>query len=238
MECIAIIPARGGSKRIPRKNMRDFCGRPMMAWSIAAARESNLFDRVIVSTDSEEIAVVAGECGAETPFMRPAELADDHAATRPVVNHAIRQIERIYSQPKYVCCLYPTAPFVQAADFLKAMEILINNDCQIVFTAASFAHPIQRAFRLTESGRAEMFHPEYRATRSQDLEEAFHDAGQFYFGKTQAFLDDVPTFSQTSIPLILPRYRVHDIDTQEDWELAELVFNALNNLNTCEKSKE
>lgn len=199
----------------------------MMAWPIEAAQKSELFDRIIVSTDSEEIARVARDCGAETPFMRPKELADDYTATRPVINHAIGEIEKIDTLPDYVCCLYPAAPFVQASDLKKAFEFLANNDCRIVFTATSFAYPIQRAFKLTGEGRPEMFYPEYLNTRSQDLDEAYHDAGQFYMGDARAFLDDIATFSMASIPLILPRHKVHDIDTQEDWDRAELFFKAL-----------
>ncbi len=223
---VAIIPARGGSKRIPKKNIRLFCGKPMVAWPIDSARQSGLFERIIVSTDSEEIAQISRDCGAETPFMRPAQLSDDYTATRLVINHAIGQITKRYARPDHVCCIYPTAPFVSPSDLKKAFELLNKMDCQFVFTATSFPYPIQRAFKLTHGGRPEMFFPEFRQTRSQDLEEAFHDAGQFYFGKTQAFLDDIPTFSHASIPFILPRYRVHDIDTQDDWDYAELVFNA------------
>jgi pseudaminic acid cytidylyltransferase len=227
---IAVIPARGGSKRIPRKNIKEFCGKPMIAWPIEVAKASKLFDHIIVSTDDAEIAQVSKEWGAETPFMRPIELADDYTATRPVVNHAIREIEKRYGLPDYVCCIYPCAAFVQASELIKAFDILTQDDCQFVFTAGSFPSPIQRAFKLNQSGRPEMFYPEFRQSRSQELEEAFHDAGQFYLGKTQAFLDDTPTYSQASIPLILPRYRVHDIDTQEDWDYAEIVFNAFSSM--------
>lgn len=227
MNNIAIIPARGGSKRIPGKNIRVFCGKPLMAWPIETARKSGLFQRIIVSTDSPEIARVARKYGAEIPFMRPGELADDYTATRPVINHAIHEVERLYGRPSHVCCIYPAAVFVKAFELKQALELLITNVCQFVFSAACFSYPIQRAFRLNPDGRPEMFQPEHRHSRSQDLEQAFHDAGQFYFGKTQAFLDNIPGCSVHSIPMILPRYRAHDIDTEEDWDTAELMFKTL-----------
>lgn len=227
MTAVAVIPARGGSKRIPRKNIRDFCGKPMIAWSIEAAKGSGCFDRIIVSTDDEEIAQVAQEWGAEVPFMRPAELANDYAATRPVVNHAIGEITRLFGAPDAVCCLYPTAPFVTVEDLSRGLEMLEEEKADFVFTAATFAYPIQRAFRRTATGGLERIYPEHRNTRSQDLEETFHDAGQFYWGFRQAFLDNRDTVSSQSRALVLPRFRVHDIDTLEDWLRAETVFSAL-----------
>jgi N-acylneuraminate cytidylyltransferase len=227
MNSVAIIPARGGSKRIPRKNVKDFCGKPMIAWSIEAAKASGLFAHIIVSTDDAEIAEVAKTWGAEVPFARPKELSDDYTATRPVVNHAIRQIEAIHGLPDLVCCLYATAPFIQVTDLKRGLDILNVTGCEFSFTVTSFPYPIQRALKITADGRIAMFHPEHLGNRSQDLEEAFHDAGQFYWGCTQAFLDEVPTFTQASVPIILPRYRVQDIDTPEDWLHAEILFRAL-----------
>jgi len=224
---LAIIPARGGSKRIPRKNIKSFCGKPMIAWSIEVAQASGCFDRIIVSTDDEEIAKIARQWGAEVPFMRPAELADDHATTRPVVNHAIREATRLYGAPEAVCCLYPTAPFVTVEDLRRGLHMLQEEKVDFVFTAATFAYPIQRAFRRTATGGLERIQPEHRNTRSQDLEEAFHDAGQFYWGLSQSFLDERDTVSEQSRALMLPRFRVHDIDTEEDWLRAETVFSAL-----------
>lgn len=226
---VAVIPARGGSKRIPRKNVRDFCGRPMLAWSITAALESSCFDHVVVSTDDADIALVAKEWGAEVPFSRPVELADDFAATRPVVNHAIREIGATHGLPDFVCCLYATAPFVRASDLKRGLELLMTSGCDFAFTVTSYPHPIQRAMRITPDARVAMLHPEYRDTRSQDLETTYHDAGQFYWGRAQAFLDDALIFSQVSAPIVLARYRAVDIDTLEDWQQAELVFRALRN---------
>jgi len=225
---LAVIPARGGSKRIPRKNIRPFCGRPMIAWSIAAALESGCFDRVIVSTDDEEIAAVAREQGAEVPFMRPAELSDDHTGTLPVIAHAITAMEAIADGPVIdVCCIYATAPFVRPEDLRRGMNLLHQSGAAFAFSVTSYAFPIQRALRMTEDGRVAMFQPEHFATRSQDLEEAWHDAGQFYWGQASAWKSGMPIFGPDSVPVPLPRYRVQDIDTPEDWERAEWMFRAL-----------
>jgi N-acylneuraminate cytidylyltransferase len=224
---LAVIPARGGSKRIPRKNIKAFNGRPMMAWSIAAAKESGCFDRIIVSTDDEEIAQVAREHGAEVPFMRPAELSNDNAATIPVIAHAIRWMQEHHAPPDWACCLYATAPFVQAEDLRRGLMLIEQTGADYAFSITSFPFPIQRAVRLREDGRVEMFQPEQFNTRSQDLEEAYHDAGQFYWGRADAWLQGRPIFSSDAVPVILPRHRVQDIDTPEDWARAELMFRVL-----------
>lgn len=224
---LCVIPARGGSKRIPRKNITEFCGKPMIAWSIEAAKASGCFDRIIVSTDDEEIAEVAKSFGAEVPFMRPVELADDFAATRPVVNHAIEGATRLFGKPDLVCCLYPTAPFITVEDICSSLAVLRSEKVDFVFSAAIFAYPIQRAFTIRVDGGLERCYPQYRNTRSQDLEEAYHDAGQFYWGRCQAFLEGKDSVSENSRAFILPRYRVHDIDTEEDWVRAEKMFAAL-----------
>lgn len=221
---LAVIPARGGSKRIPRKNVKDFFGQPMIAWSIAAARDSGCFDRIVVSTDDTEIAAVARAHGAETPFVRPPELADDHTPTIPVIAHAIQWYLDQGAAVDAACCIYATAPFVRAEDLRAGLAALTAEDCAYVFSATSFPFPIQRAIRINAQGRAEMFNPEHFATRSQDLEEAFHDAGQFYWGRPEAWLQGLPIFSPQSIPLRLPRSRVQDIDTLEDWARAEQLF--------------
>ncbi len=220
---LAIIPARGGSKRIPRKNVREFCGKPMLAWPIEAARESGLFDHIFVSTDDDEIMHCAQAWGAETPFRRPQELADDFTPTRDVVNHAIREFSVHHGIPDQVCCIYATAPFLRSEDLKASLSILEQINANFVFSATEFPFPIQRAFRRLSDGSLEMFQPEHRLTRSQDLEPAYHDAAQFYWGSTQAFLDGLPMFSGHSVPFLLPRRRVIDIDTQEDWEMAEMM---------------
>jgi N-acylneuraminate cytidylyltransferase len=223
---IAIIPARGGSKRIPHKNIREFCGKPMLAWSILTAKVSGLFDHIVVSTDSEEIAACARDYGAEVPFFRPAELADDFTTTRKVINHAIHECAVHFGSPAMVCCIYATAPFIEPQDLKDAFSLLEQADRDFVFSATSYPFPIQRAFHFTKNGDIEMFQPEHRNTRSQDLEPAFHDAAQFYWGKAQAFLDGLPMFSGRSLPMILPRSKVIDIDTPEDWDYAEFMWRA------------
>ena len=224
---VAIIPARGGSKRIPRKNIRPFAGKPMIVWSIEAARKSGLFDHVVVSTDDPEIAHVARISGAEVPFDRPSELADDHTGTGAVVLHAVQWLISHWGHPDYVCVLYATAPFVTPERIVQGFELLRDSDAQMVFTATSFPFPIQRAIRINEAGRADMFQPEHLMTRSQDLEPAYHDAGQIYWARAEAVLNEVSAFSSESIPMILPRHEVQDIDTQEDWDRAEIMFQAL-----------
>ena len=225
---VAIIPARAGSKRIPRKNIKDFCGKPMIAWSIEAALQSNCFDRVIVSTDDVEIADVAKRYGAEVPFMRPAVLADDHTGTTAVIRHAVEWCMQQGDQPEYACCIYATAPFILPADIQRGFEALVNAGCDYAFSVTSYPFPIQRAIRVTPQGRVEMFHPEQFNTRSQDLEEAYHDAGQFYWGRSSAWLTEKIIFSQAAAPVLLPHYRVQDIDTIEDWQRAELMHAAIN----------
>jgi N-acylneuraminate cytidylyltransferase len=224
---IAVIPARGGSKRIPRKNIRSFCGKPIIAYSIAAARESALFDQIIVSTDDEEIAAVARACGATTPFIRPKEIADDFTGTNAVVKHAIGWFAEQRTDIAHVCCIYATAPLIESRFIREGYERLIGSDAAFAFSITHYAFPIQRAVRLTSGGRVDALYPEHRMTRSQDLELAYHDAGQFYWGIARAFLDDVPVFSPRSIGVVLPRVLVQDIDTQEDWDQAEYMFRAV-----------
>ena len=224
---IAVIPARGGSKRIPRKNIKLFCGKPMLAWSIEAAKKSGLFERIICSTDDEEIAIVAREHGAETPFLRPAELSDDHTGTIPVVAHAINKLQNSENKIDIVCCIYATAPFIQEVDLKNSFEQLEKEDANYCFAVTNYPFPIQRAIRITIENRCEMLQPEMFNMRSQDLDEAYHDAGQLYWGKTTAWLETEQMFSLKSTPYILPRYLVQDIDTEEDWLQAELMFKAL-----------
>jgi len=224
---LAIIPARGGSKRIPRKNIKLFCEKPMIAWSIEAALQSGCFDQVIVSTDDEEIADVARRYGATVPFVRPAELSDAHTGTIPVIRHAIEWVNAQGQSVEQACCLYATAPFVSPEDIRRGFDTLLDTGSDYAFSVTSYAFPIQRAIRLNAEGRVEMFNPEHFNTRSQDLEEAFHDAGQFYWGKADAWLQGRMIFSPASVPVALPRHRVQDIDTPEDWVRAEWLFKAM-----------
>lgn len=224
---IAIIPARGGSKRIPRKNIKEFHGKPMIAYSIDAAVNSQCFDKIIVSTDDAEIAEVAIKHGAEVPFMRPADISDDYATTLDVIKHAIEFTESQGWAVKNVCCIYATAPFLTHEFIQKGLVELTSAKIDYAFSATSFPFPIQRALKLSDEQRVEMFQPEHLNTRSQDLEEAYHDAGQFYWGTKSAFLQRKPFFSPQSKAVLLPRKRVQDIDTNEDWELAEALYKAL-----------
>lgn len=224
---LAIIPARGGSKRIPRKNIKSFCGKPMIAWSIEAAKLSGCFDRIIVSTDDEEIAEVSRAYGAEVPFKRPLELSGDYVETTPVIAHAVDWIIQHFGTVEFACCIYATAPFIKFKDLQFGLELLKKNNVDYAFSVASYSFPIQRAIRITEGRRVEMFNPDHFKTRSQDLEDAFHDAGQFYWGRADAWLDGKPLFSPRAMPVLLPRHRVQDIDTQEDWQCAEWLFKAM-----------
>lgn len=225
---IAIIPARGGSKRIPRKNIRSFNGKPLIAYSIEAAVNSGMFDHVIVTTDDDEIAAVAREYGATTPFVRPAELANDFATTVPVIKHAVQWVEEHIGKVGNVCCIYATAPFIQASALKEAHARLVDQQVGgYVFSATTFPFPIQRAFKVKHDGLVEMFEPKNYNTRSQDLEEAFQDAGQFYWGSAATYMSEKIFFSTDSMAYVLPRHMVQDIDTLEDWKRAELMYAAL-----------
>lgn len=223
---IAVIPARGGSKRILGKNIREFAGIPLIAYSLAAARESQLFDEIIVSTDSDDIAEVALEYGATYIIRRSDELANDHVGTFPVVKHAINAYQTAVGKVDYVCCIYATAPFLSPDRLKEGIRRLVSdkNKC-FAFSVTSFAFPVQRSIRLSNGGVTPV-QPDKMAMRSQDLEEYYHDAGQFYWGTTSAWLSNKATFAPHSIPVILPRYLVQDIDTPEDWERAELMYRA------------
>lgn len=223
---LAIIPARGGSKRIPRKNIRPFAGRPVIAYSIEAARQAGLFDRVIVSTDDAEVEAVAAAYGAEVPFRRPAELADDNTGLLPVIQHAIRWFSGRGAPVNYVCCIYATAPFVAPRYLRMAYEKLVASDKSFVLSVTTYAFPVQRAIRINRAGAVEALFPEYGLTRSQDLDEVYHDAGQFFWGQAEALLGGVALFSPASLAVVLPRYMVQDIDTLEDWRRAELMYAA------------
>jgi len=199
----------------------------MIAWSIEAAQKSGCFDRIIVSTDDLEVASIAKNCGAEVPFLRPPELADDHTGTMPVISHAIMKCMESDGMPELTCCIYATAPFIQASDLRRGLEEITCGSCDYAFSVTTYPFPIQRALRLVSDGRLEMFDASKFNVRSQDLEEAYHDAGQFYWGRTAAWLEGRLIFSRASVPITLPRYRVQDIDTIEDWIRAEYMFQAL-----------
>lgn len=226
---LAIIPARGGSKRIPRKNVKSFLGKPMLVWSIEAARKSKMFDKIVVNTDDSEIAEIADKFGAEVPFIRPENLSDDYTGINEVMKHTVEWYCDKGIHLDQICCILATAPFLQSEDIRRGAELLMQSDADFAFSVTSFAFPIQRAIKLSVNNQIEMFYPEYYTTRSQDLPEAFHDAGQFYWGTRAAWLSGLPIFGSVSVPVILPRFRVQDIDTFEDWERAETLMRVLMN---------
>lgn len=221
---VAIIPARGGSKRIPRKNIRPFFGKPMIGYAIDAALTAQMFDKVIVSTDDDEIAQVAERLGAEVPFRRPAHLADDFTITVTVIHHAIQWLNEQGASVHYACCIYPTVPFLKAEILQEAYAKLLATGVSYVFPVTTYVSPIQRALKVNSAGLVEPFYPEHNRTRSQDLEPAYHDAGQFYWGRAEAFLNEESLHFPSSVPFFLPRNRVQDLDTMEDWQQAELMF--------------
>lgn len=223
---VAIIPARGGSKRIPKKNIKNFAGKPIISYSIKVAREAKIFDRVIVSTDSEEIAGVARDFGAEVPFIRPPELSDDFTGIDAVVLHALNWLMDHGDSVKYVCCIFATAPFIRSEYVIKSFDQLRNAGATSAFSLTTFPYPIFRALNITDSGRLEMIWPENIKSRSQDFPTAYHDAGQFYWANAKKYLKEKKLFSKDSVPVILPRFMVQDIDTPEDWETAEQMFKA------------
>jgi pseudaminic acid cytidylyltransferase len=225
---VAIIPARGGSKRIPRKNIKDFYGKPLIAYSIEVALESKIFDKVVVSTDDNEIADIAKKYGAEV-IIRPKELADDYIGTWEVIDHAVDYLKKSGEEFDFVCTIYATAPFLQSQYLKEGFEKLKNSDAINAFSATTMPFPIQRTFKLNDNGRCEMFTPEYYSSRSQDLEEAYQDAGQFYWSKIGQKSDEI-FFGKDSIPIILPRYLVQDIDTIEDWKRAEMMYEVIKRL--------
>lgn len=230
IKALAVIPARAGSKRIPKKNIRPFCGKPMIAWPISALQSSNLIADIIVSTDSEEIRDIAEGLGANVPFIRPKELSDDYTGTAEVTKHAVEWYIKNIGEPDLILTVYPTAVFLSANDISMAFRLLEKTNSQIVFTGTEFPFAIQRAVYLNDDNRVQMFQPEHLMTRSQDLTPAYHDAGQFYLARKDAVLNDVSGFSDQASILVIPRHRVVDIDTMEDFVIAERLFSlGLNN---------
>ena len=223
---LAVIPARGGSKRIPRKNILPFAGRPMLAYAIDGARQSGLFDRIVVSTDDAEIADVARAWGAEVPFMRPAELANDHTGTAEVIAHAVTALAETGAHFDAVCCIYPGVPLLRSQDLVAALAMLDPHRAEYVFPVAPYPAVIQRALRRLEDGRTTPFHPEFTPYRSQDLEPAYHDAGQFYWAAPDTWARCLSVHAHART-LLLPPWRVVDIDTPDDWARAEAMYRVL-----------
>ena len=231
MKKLAIIPARGGSKRIPKKNIKYFLGKPIIAYSIESAVDSKLFDEVMVSTDDKDIAEIAIRYGAKVPFFRSEENSDDHATTIDVIEEVLNEYKLRNKIYDYTCCIYPCAPFLSVENLQKSFLKLQLNNYDCVFPIVRFSYPIQRAVKLNKSGSVVMFHPEYMQTRSQDLEASFHDAGQFYWVNTNEFLKEKKVFTKNSGSIILNELQVQDIDDETDWLIAELKHSLLFPLN-------
>lgn len=224
---LGLVPARGGSKRIPRKNIRPFHGTPLIAHTLSMMLDSGVFDRVIVSTDDDEIADIALAAGAEVPFKRPADLADDTTGTGDVVRHAISELQHESYDVAALCLVYPAALFVTADDLAGSLDLLGEGDCDFVFSASTFPSPIQRALRQRPGGLSEMIWPEHLMSRSQDLEATYHDVGQFYWGRREAWQAGKRVLGAHSRMWLIPPWRVQDIDTIEDWTRAELLYQLL-----------
>lgn len=225
MSSIAIITARGGSKRIPRKNIKEFCGKPILAYSIEAARESRLFDRVMVSTDDAEIAQTAKIYGAEVPFCRSESTSGDFATTNDVLLEVLAEYEKRGERFELACCIYPTAPFVTAGKLRAAAEKLLESDADTLIPVVPFSYPPQRAMIVRE-GRLVFEYPQYLDSRSQDLEPHYHDAGQFYIFRTKAFLRNRRLMVGNILPFVVSEMEVQDIDNESDWEIAEIKYQA------------
>ncbi len=229
MTCVAIIPARGGSKRIPGKNIRNFLGKPVIAYSIEAALNSKLFDEVMVSTDDETIAQIAKEYGADVPFMRSVANSGDFATTVDVILEVLSQYEADGKNFTTGCCIYPTAPFVSSELLQRALQLMNNQNFDTVFPIVQFDYPIQRSLQINQDGKVSMVWPEFLLSRSQELPGRFHDTGQFYWFKSESLVKEKALFGNNSGALVLGSLECHDIDTPEDWELAELKYKRLFN---------
>ncbi len=233
MASIAIITARGGSKRLPKKNIKDFCGKPIIAYSIIAALESQCFDEVMVSTDSEEIAGIAKQYGAKVPFLRSEKTSNDFATTADVVLEVLNKYIRGGYVYEYACCIYPTAPFVTDAKLKAAQEILLKGDADTVMPVTAFSFPPQRGL-VVRDGEITPMYPEYMLKRSQDLPRVYHDCGQFYYFKVDRFLENKNIMGRHTVPVFVDEMEVQDIDNETDWRLAELKFKIMEAINDKE----
>ena len=225
---IAIIPARGGSKRIRKKNIKFFFGKPMISYSIEVAKKSKLFDRIIISTDDSETIDIAKKCGAEIPFIRPNELSGDHVGTNDVMEHAVKFIMSDRPNLTAVCCIYPTVPLLMKEDLIKGFQLFNSGKWQFVFSATKYSYSVFRSFTKNEKGSLKMLYPQHWNSNSQDLEEVMHDAGQFYWGSPKAWLNKELRYNDHTTVIELPNWRVQDINTLEDWHQAEKKYEILN----------
>jgi len=221
---LAIIPARSGSKRIKNKNIKKFLGKPIISYSIEQIKKSKIFDKIIVSTDSDNIAKISEKYGAEILFKRPKNISNDHANTRDVIAHTIKWVEKNITKPTSICCIYPTAPLLQASDLINSYKLFKTKKWDYVFSATEFSYPIQRAFYQNENGGIKMFQKKNYLKRSQDLKKSYHDAGQFYWGKYDAWLSKKILFDKYSKFYHMPKLRVQDIDNINDWKIAEKLY--------------
>ena len=224
MKNIAIIPARFGSKRIPKKNVKLFCGLPMISYSIEAAKASGLFDRILVSTDSREIATIVQKYGAEVPFLRPQELSDDHVATVPVINHAIDFLQSSGYSFQNACCIYPCSPLLLIEDLKNSYDLMLEKNSYACTPVCEFTSATQRGFRIDGNNHLRWLHPEYKLTRTQDLEKTYHDIGSFYWATREQWLKGDLDNSEA---FIIPNWRVVDIDNEEDWKRAEIIYKLI-----------
>jgi pseudaminic acid cytidylyltransferase len=228
MKALAIITARGGSKRIPFKNIRNFHGKPIIAYSIKAAIEAGCFQEVMVSTDDEKISEIAMEYGAAVPFLRSEKNSNDFATTAEVLIEVVSEYRKRGQDFDFICCIYPTAPFVTASKLLAAYQMLLKSDADSLLPVTKFGFPIWRSLKK-ENDKVQFNWPEYALTRSQDLPSAFHDCGQFYFVRTAFFLEHGKLISENTLGMEVPESEVQDIDTEEDWMIAEIKYKMLNN---------
>jgi len=229
-KCVAIITARGGSKRIPKKNIKDFCGLPIIAYSIKEAIKCEMFDEVMVSTDSQEIADIARKYGAVVPFMRSKKNSGDYATTEDVIIEVIENYKQLGKDYEYACCIYPTAPFITSDKLVEAMDKMKENNPSIVIPVVQFSYPPQRCLIIDDSGYARFKYPQYVTTRSQDLEKEYHDAGQFYIYNVEKLIASNGIIEDDFVPIILPDICVQDIDTLQDWEIAEMKYKIINGI--------
>ncbi len=225
---IAIITARGGSKRIPRKNIKEFCGKPIIVYSIEVAKNSGIFDEVMVSTDDEEIAEISLKNGANVPFFRSVETSGDHSVTADVIEEVLLQYKKLGKEFDYICCIYPTAPFITTEKLIDAMSLLTSSKAESLLPVVKFSFPPQRA-TVIKNGKIVMKWPEYINTRSQDLEEYYHDCGQFYILKADSFYKSKKLITDNTIPYIIQETEVQDIDNLEDWAIAEMKYRLIIN---------
>lgn len=229
MKSLCIIPARGGSKRIPRKNVKDFLGKPIIAYSIDAALKSGEFDEVMVSTDDVDIARIATEQGAKVPFMRSDKTANDFATTSEVIVEVIDEYRKLGKEFDTVTCIYATAPFVTSERLTEALDKIKTGEGDSAFACVEFSYPIQRSLRIDKDGKIAMKWPEYRNSRSQDLEKSYHDAGQFYVSRVDAFQKTLSFWGDNTLPIVLSELEVQDLDTPTDWAIAEMKYQLIHN---------